>query len=365
MQLSELTVEVRNSSYARVGQITAGDLVGAKFVLRFNNVGTWEVMLRGDSPIAGLLRAGGAGLLVTGPVGIIISGPTTSATLKQTQDDPIGIWSISGVDDTVILNERLAYPTPATADVTAQSSEYDTQSGVASTVIYGYVNRNIGPSAPVARKITSLTLTADTAIGSTVGASARFESLGQIVRKLAQIDRLGFEIMQVGSNLVFTVFQPQDLSASIRMDINNNRIQSSDYGYQAPQLTRAIVGGQGDGVARKFVEVTTSNSTAAESTWGRRIEQFVDGRSSNDTAELSDAGTSILNETGQTITALSVTPTDMDSMRYQVDWNLGDTISVVVGSDTVTQVVQEVGISIESDGIRLIATVGYPQALVE
>jgi hypothetical protein len=365
VQVSDLTVEIRDSSFARVGLITAENLVGAKFVLRFNNIGSWSISLRGDDPLAALLRAGGAGIFVTGPNGTIISGPTTAATLKQTQEDPIGVWDISGLDDTVILDERLAYPTPSTADVAAQTSEYDTRSGIASTIIYAFVNANIGPSAPTARKITNLTLTADTGMGSTVAASARFESLGQIVRKLAQIDRLGFDINQVGTNLVFTVYQPQDLSASIRMDINNNRLLSSDYGYTAPQVTRAIVAGQGDGVARTFVEVTTSGSTSAESTWGRRIEQFVDGRSTNNTSELTNAGTSVLNETGQTITALSVTPTDMDSMRYQVDWNLGDTISVVVGSDTVTQVVQEVGISVESDGVRLLATVGYPQALIE
>jgi hypothetical protein len=124
------------------------------------------------------------------------------------------------------------------------------------------------------------------------------------------------------------------------------------------------VAGQGEGIDRTLVEVTTSNSTAAESTWGRRIEQFVDGRSSNDTANLTDAGTSVLNDNGFTISAISVQPTDIDTMRYQIDWNLGDTISVVVGSDTITQIVQEVGISIESDGVRLLATVGYPQALV-
>lgn len=365
MRIDELTVEVRNSSYARVGQITPADLVGAKFILRFNNVGSWEINLRGDSSIAALLRAGGAGILVIGPAGTIISGPTTSATLKQTQDDPIGVWNISGVDDTVILNERLAYPDPFYSDVTAQTNEYDSRGGRNSTVIYGFINRNIGPSAPVARKISNLTLTADTIFGSTVGIDARFESLGQIVRKLAQIDRLGFKIMQVGVNLVFTVFQPQDLSASIRMDIANNRLQSSDYTYSVPTVTRAIVAGQGEGIDRTLIEVTTSNSTAAESTWGRRIEQFIDGRSSNDTANLTDAGTSVLNDGGMTITAIAVQPTDIDTMRYQIDWNLGDTIAVVVGGDTITQIIQEVGISIESDGVRVIATVGYPQALVQ
>ena len=364
MQLSELIVEVRNSSYARVGMITAADIVGAKFILRFNNIGAWNVSLRGDSPIAALLRAAGAGIIVTGPAGTIMSGPTTSATLKQSQDDPVGVWEISGVDDTVILNERLAYPDPANA-ANAQTNEYDSRGGRNSTVIYGFINRNIGPSAPAARKITNLTLTADTIFGSTVGIDARFESLGQIVRKLAQIDRIGFDIVQVGTNLVFTVFQPQDLSASIRMDIANNRLESSEYTYTAPGVTRTIVAGQGEGIDRTLVEVTTSNSTTAESTWGRRIEQFVDGRSSNDTANLTDIGTSVLNENGFTISAISVTPTDMDTMRYQLDWNLGDTIAVVVNSDTITQIVQEVGISIESDGVRIVATVGYPQAIIE
>ena len=365
MQLSELIVEVRNSSYARVGLITAADLVGAKFLLRFNNIGSWNVSLRGDSPIAALLRAGGAGIIVTGPAGTIISGPTTSATLKQSQDDPVGVWEISGVDDTVILNERLAYPDPSHSDVTAQTNEYDSRGGRNSTVIYGFIDQNIGPSAPAARKITNLTLTADTIFGSTVGIDARFESLGQIVRKLAQIDRLGFEIMQVGANLVFTVFQPQDLSASIRMDIANNRLESSEYTYTAPGVTRAIVAGQGEGIDRTLVEVVTSNSTAAESTWGRRIEQFVDGRSSNNAGNLADIGTAVLNENGFTISAISVTPRDIDTMRYQLDWNLGDTVAVVVNSDTIAQIVEEVGISIEADGVRIIATVGYPQAQVE
>lgn len=340
-----------------------GDLVGAKFVLRFNNIGSWEINLRGDHPLADSLRAGGAGIIVTGPNGTIISGPTTAATLKQTQDDPTGVWQISGADDSIILNERLAYPTPSTADVTAQTSETDTRTGVASTVIYSYVSANIGPTAPTVRKIANLTLAADTAIGSTVSFSARYETLGQLIHKLVQVDQLGFDIVQVGSNLRFRVFQPLNLANSVRMDIHNNRLESADYNYTNPTVTRAIMAGQGDGSARTMLEVTTAASLAAESTWSRRIEQFIDSRGSGDTTEMTVEGTSVLNQNGITITALSVQPTDMDTMRYQLDWNLGDTVSVVVGPDTITQIVQEVGISIESDGVRVIATVGFPEAV--
>jgi hypothetical protein len=365
MQVTDLIVEVRDASLNRVAQLTPSDLVGAKFIIRFNALGSWELRLRGDSRIAALLRQAGAGLLVTGPNGVIMSGPTIKANLKQTTEDPIGTWELSGLDDSTILFERLAYPTPSQADVAFQSDEYDVRTGKASTVMYAYVNANIGPGAPTGRKISNLVLTADTAIGSTVSASARFDTLDTILHKLAQTDQFGYKIVQDGTNLRFTVYDPADLSASIRMDIYNNRLITSDYGYTAPQVTRAIVGGSGDGTDRVFQEVTTTDSTASEAAWGRRIEQFIDGRSSNDPTELVTSGVAVLNQTGMTITGLSVAPSEISTMRYQVDWNVGDTVSVVVGSDTVSQIVQEVGISIETDGVRVIATVGFPEAIRE
>ena len=363
MQVTDLIVEVRDKNLNRVAQLMPSELVGAKFFIRFNALGGWEIKLRGDSPNAALLRAAGAGLLVTGPNGIVLSGPTIKANLKQTTDDPIGTWELSGADDATILTERLCYPTPSTADVTLQTSEYDVRTGTASTVMYAYVDANIGPSAPSARKISNLALTSDTGIGSTVSASARFDSLDTILHKLAQTDQIGYKVVQDGTNLRFTVYDPMDLSASIRMDIYNNRLVTSDYGYTAPQVTRAIVGGAGDGSSRTFLEVTTTDSTTSETNWGRRIEQFIDGRSTTDSGELTTTGVGVLNQTGMTITGLSVSPAEISSMRYQVDWNVGDTVSVVVGSDTISQIVQEVGISIESDGVRVIATVGFPEAI--
>jgi hypothetical protein len=359
MHIDQLTVEVRDVSLARVGQLRPQDLVGFTGVLRFNNVGNWKLSLPANHRLVDALRAPGAGLIVTGPDGVILSGPTTGAVRTQSRDDLNGTWEISGTDDSLVMYERLAYPTPTTADVSAQTTAYDSRSGQASTVMLEYVNANIGPDAPAARKITGLTLGADPGVGSTVTGSARFDKLGELLTNLAAKDGLGFDIKQNGAALEFTVFEPVDRSGAIRMDIENNQLTKSSYSYTAPGVTRVIVAGQGEGAARTFVEVAAGDT---ETTWGRRIEQFQDERSTDVLDDLTQAGESILAEKGLTIEAISVSPTDDNTMTYGTDWNLGDMVSVVAGDTTISKIVTEVGILISEDGIRIAATVGDPSA---
>lgn len=358
MQISDLTVEVRNSSLARVGQILPGDLIGFEAALRFNKVGSWKISLRSDHPLVETLRSPGGGLIVTGPTGVLISGPTASATNIKTASDPTGVWEIIGTDDAVILGERLAYPVPTTADLSLQDAAYDTRTGASETVAKAYVNANIGPSAATARKITNLTVDTDLGRGSTVRANARFDKLGELVYGLLTIDGLGFDVKQVGSNLVFEVFQPVDRSSTIRMDVDNLLLTKSEYTYTAPAATRVIVAGQGEGAARVLLERSSTASTTAESLWGRRIEIFKDARNSSESTALQNAGDEILSVGGKTVEGIKVTPSDDQSMRYSVDWGLGDKVTIVVGSSQIVQVVTEVAIVITGDGIKVGATVG-------
>jgi len=359
MRVDDLVVEVRNASLARVGQLLPKDLEGFTAVLRFNASGTWTLTLPTDHVLVDALRAPGAGIIVTGP-SFSFSGPTNEAKRSQSTDDPEGVWTISGLTDDVILGERLAYPTPASADVTAQTSEADVRTGKASTVMIGFVNANLGPSAPAARKLSSVSLAADGALGSTITASARFETLGKLLTRIASLDGLGFTLKQSGSNLVFSVYQPTDRSAYVRMDIDNKLLTKSEYTYTAPGATRAIVAGAGDGIDRTFLEVTTSFSTDSETSWGRRIEVFKDQRSDVDTTALTQAGTEELTTKGKTLEAVSVSPSDDVTMAFGTDWFLGDKVSVVVGSTSIVQIVTEVGFKISEDGVRIGATVGSP-----
>jgi len=360
VRIDDLTVEVRDKTLTRVGRLLGVDLVGAEFVLRHNEVGTWRVNLHASSPMADLLRTPGFGLIVTGPTGVIMSGPTVLTQLNQTEDDPQGTWTIEGVDDSIILADRLAYPTPSSADVTAQTSAYDVREDEAETVVKGYVAANL-VDGPASRKVSRLTVATDEGRGTTVYGRARFDTLQELLLGFAQTGGIGYSIEQVDSNLVFDVYEPVDRSALVRLDIDNGRLSSADYLVEAPAVTRAIVAGAGEQEDRLFYEGTLTQSTNAETLWGRRIERLVDARSMQEVDEFEQESREALIDEGKTRVALTVTPTDNLTMLYGQDWGLGDTITVTVGSTVATAVVYTVALSIQTDGVYLAAEVGKPQ----
>jgi len=359
MIIDDLTVEVRDKSLNRVGQLLGAEVLGAKFIVRHNNVGYWFVKLPASSPLVGSLRTPGFGLVVTGPGGVIISGPTISAELVQTQDDLQGVWFIGGRDDSRVLEERLAYPQPGNADVATQNVSNDVRTGASETVMKAYVDANL-VSGPAVRAVAFLTVAADGGLGATVRGNARFSNLQTLLYDLAQSGGLGYTVAQVGSELVFDVYSPVDRSATIRLDVENGKLSSSKYAYEAPALTRAIVAGAGEAVDRLFIESVTSDSVAAEGTWGRRIESFVDDRGTDDAAQLAQAGFEALVDNGKTRVVMEVNPSDTNTMLYGSDWGLGDTITVVANNVEATAVVYEIGLSVQADGVYLLATVGNP-----
>lgn len=361
MQIDEILVEVRDPFLNRIGQIRPSDLVGATFVVRFNNVGSWSITLPYGHTLGELLRQPGYGIILTGPSGdTILSGPTLSAKLTQDQSDIEGNWEIIGSSDDIYLSERLAYPKPDTADVTAQTDDYDDRSGAAETVIKEFVSANLGADAPLVRQVPGLTIEADGERGELVSAAARFDKIQDLIYYLAQVGGIGYQISQVGTGLEFSVFEPQDRSNTVRMDLANRKLSSAVLSYGTATVTRAIVGGKGEGKNRTFIERSNADSLAAETDWGRRVETFVDARGANNADELNTAGDELLVDNGKTITELSVTPSDDINMVYGVDWFLGDKVTVVTNDIESSAVVTEIGIQIGADGVRIGATVGTP-----
>lgn len=364
MLVTDLVVEVRNAQFERIGQIVPEDLVGATFVSKFNNVGYWEITLPANHYLGDFLRLPGYGIIVTGRNNeVIISGPTISAELQQTQDNIEGNWTITGVSDEILFAERLAYPTPTTADVSEQTTPYDVRNGTIETIVKGYVEANLGPSAPVERRVGNLVVATDLERGPIAHASARFHNLQELIYKLAQVGGLGFKLTQDDLDLVFDVYEPTDRSATIRMDLQNERLSSASYSYGQAKVTRAIVAGSGEAEQRVFIERTNADSLAAENTWGRRIEVFKDRRDTAELEQLETAGDEVLADQGKTIVEMSVTPSDSESMIYNQDWFLGDKVTIVANEIEAVAVVTEVGIQIADDGVRIAATVGTPVGL--
>jgi hypothetical protein len=361
MQVNDLIIEVRNPALERIGQFRPEDLVGATFVLRYNNVGSWQMRLPYGNRLGEFLRLPGYGIIVTGPDDtVIFSGPTISAKLVQTANNLQGDWEIQGASDDIILQERLAYPTPGTDDVQEQTIPYDERSGATESVLKQYVNVNIGPSAPVSRQVNGLVVDTDTGAGAVVTGRARFDQMQEFFYDLAQLGGIGYKIAQSNGDLLFSCYVPTDRSATIRMDMDNQKLSSSQYSYSAAKVTRAIVGGQGEDEWRRFVEVSNDESEDAETVWNRRIEVFKDNRNSRDNDILTQSGQELLVDQGKTIVEMSVTPSDDINMKFAVDWYLGDKITIVVQDIEAKAVVTEIGIAIGADGVRIGATVGAP-----
>lgn len=363
MLVSDLTIEVRDATLTRVGFLLPEDLVGFQAVLRWNNIGTWKCVLPVGHRMGEYLRQPGAGIVVSTDLGTLLSGPTTAVVTKQDTTNPDGTYEITGLDDSVVLKERLAYPTPTTADVTAQVNAYDVRTGVAEDIMKAFVTANIGPTAPAARRVAGLTVETSAGRGSTVTGSGRFQTLQELLSGLADLSGLGYTIEQVGTALQFQVYSPVDRSASVRLDLYNGKLTRTEYAYSQPKATRTIVGGSGDLAARTFIERSTTESATAESAWNRRIEVFTDQRSNTTLADLQQAGDEILTKDGKTIVTVSINPSDDQTMLFGKDWGLGDKVTVVVGETQLTSVVTEVGILIAKDGVRIGATVGEPKSL--
>jgi hypothetical protein len=363
MQVSDLIVEVRDADLVRVGQITKEHLVGFTAVFRHKAVGSWSIELPVNHPISEKLIEPGAGIVVTTEQGTLLSGPVVAVVTNQSTEDPDGTYQITGVDDSVILSERLAYPTPTTDDLEAQTTPYDVRTGIAEAVIKQYVNANLGPAAPVSRRVANLTIAAGTTRGDTVSGSARFDNLQELITGLADVGNLGFNIEQVDGSLVFDVFESVDRSDKVRLDLYNGRLTKSEYAYSRPKTTRVIVGGFGDEEFRLFYEASNAESVSAETVWGRRIETFLDARSGQFVEELQAAADEVLVNDGKTQLSVSISPSDDQTMLFGVDWNLGDKVTVVVGSLELVAVVTEVGLLISEDGVRIGATVGEPRSL--
>ncbi|WZB38627.1 minor tail protein [Microbacterium phage Johnathan] len=364
-ETADFTIEVRDKNFTRVGQI-APEYTDLKFVDVHNGVGSWELKLPAEHPLLATLKTKGAGIIVTehwleGTTHKyrVYSGRMRSAVLSQDGADPRGTWVVNGVDDNVIAAATRVYPDPANL-ATAQTAAYWVQSNNAEWVMKNAVWLNAGTGAIPSRAYLWLTVPGVLNRGSNVKCSSRFDVLGDLLTSLGTAGGLGWEFRQVGAQISFDVYEPQNKTAEVRLDIRNGGLESNTLGFTAPSATEVLVLGQGEGAARTVRAVTSTAAAAEAAAWGLRWEQVKDQRNTDDTAELDQAGQEILTEQGSTVNSLSVVPSDAPGQRLGRDWYRGDKITVVVDGQETTAIVTQVATSITAAGVIRQATVGDP-----
>jgi hypothetical protein len=205
----------------------------------------------------------GGGCTLEDDDGLRFSGPLT-----QLQKNGDGSCVATFASDLIWLWERICYPNPALS-WPAQDADYNTRTGAAETVMLAFIDANAGPGALTARRVSGLTLPATGGRGGTVTVTARFDSVGQLVRDMAEAAGLRVRVLQDGANLEVLIDALQDLSAWARYgtaDAGGPGILSESWEYTAstPNLTRALVAGGGEGTARILRE---RSDAAAEALW--------------------------------------------------------------------------------------------------
>lgn len=324
--MSEIEIRVRDADLNIIG--VCDDWASFVTHLKFQDVSTWELKLDAATPLYEQICTPGAGIEVwreadDGNVSRLLSGPRTKRKLSVTGSSEKLV--VTGVSDTVWLRRRLARPEPFTAAPPYSSSAYYTATGVVSTVLCNLVAANLGATALSFRRVGNL-ITIDPAVGPSVTVNARWQNLLELVKSTAiAAGDLGFTVVQGDAGLEFRVLQSVDRSATAMFSRELGNLEGFEFSDEAPSGNYAVVAGQGEGTARTVVEGGDAVSLAS---WGL-CETFRDRR---DTASGTELAQTISEELAKSAdkTALELEPIETDALRFGVDYNLGDIITVVV-----------------------------------
>lgn len=362
MDLRDLTVEVRDVNLRRLGQIEP-EYLTARLEPAYVAPGKWSLSLPSEHPMAEVLERPGSGIIVTHTdpaIGTLLTGPRTEPDRTASVADPRGTTVFTGTSDTVVLWNRLAYPTPL-SPLSAQTNAYDVVTNLdGETAMRRYVDRNAGAQALTGRRVVSLEAV-NAHRGELVTKSARFDNLGDLLASIAVVSGLGFRVVQVGDHLEFQTLTIRDRRKLIRLDLSNGTLASQNAKTRAPSATAMVVAGQGEGAERTILEKV--NDSAEVQAYGlfSRVEVFKDQRNTDDLLELEQAADEGLAE-GAPSAAITVVPGDDTTMAYPRDWGLGDTITVVVDdTETHSQVTGAVILVNKDVGVRIGASIGDVQ----
>lgn len=268
--------------------------------------------------------------------------------------------TVAVLGDMQHLADRLVWPNP-TSPVPAQTSNYWTYTGLASTALWSLIRAQAGVGTLTFRRVPTLVMGSDPGVGVSRLWSEQFASVLDTLTAWSQVSGadLGVRITTTPDGLRADVLSPPDVSAAVRFSAGLRNVTGWEYEQTPPSVTYAIAAGQGNLAAR--VRVASSSASAADTLWGRRIERYIDQRDEADPTKLQQAAD---DEIAQGIGSVLLTTDVADTpvAVYGKDWDLGSRVTVHVGLPngstvaTLVDLVREVAFEVDSKGREKITT---------
>lgn len=305
--------------------------------------GAWQIEgIPSDHPAAADLEEGG-GIIAFYRGEVLDSGRLESLTEIEEFDPQTSGFvtrkTVGGSLDLAYIEDRRAHPDPYTLDTSIDATKAYT--GPAETALKAVVDDNLGPSAAASRRMADFTIAADTAAGNTVSDEVRFDPMAVLLAGWSVVGGLIPTCKAENGGLVFDVYVPRDLTDDIVFSVARSTASRVVRTLQAPGLNYVWVGGQGEGIARVFVE---GQDAASQVLWGFRREELADRRDTDDLGALAQTRDAELASKAAML-AVEVEPLDTPNQTFLTDYRLGDLVTAVTASGiVVTRQVREVRI---------------------
>lgn len=353
-------VEVRGRDLRSVGPCDVW--TSLKATIRHRRAGGWTLSMPARHPQAALFGQG-AGILVWAPWSDTepwFSGPALELSAVAPSATDSAVLTITGMDDTGQLADRLAMPAPASPMHDQSAAAYWQGSGPAEWVIRKVVDVNAGLSARPERRLCDADPTGKLPVPSACSGShrdvhARFDTLLTLVDSVAAVDNLSVALVHDPASgvLRLLVAPTVDRSAAVRLSQPAGTITTGNISITAPRTTHVLVAGGGEETARVLA---LQGDDALAGTW-RRIESLRDARDTTDPAILAQRGQEALAE-GTATGGAQVQPMEMPGQRFGHDYNLGDLVGVDFSGVSWTEVVTAVTVDVSKDGTTVTPTLG-------
>lgn len=363
-------VLLRNVNKQIVGEL--GEHAEFTCALKKNATGVWTITLPATivNPYTGVkephpalveLKKPGSGVYVDLPGGKVFSGSSETMRRVRSASDPDGVWEITGISDADVLDGEVTYPDPTNDSPGTQAALQYEMTGAAEKVLKDTVNKNVGPAAPVSRRIPGLVVETSANLGGSVTVSTAFQNLGEFCRQVAARGDVLFDVYQQGAGLRLVVWARVDKTASIEFSIENGALEDETLSLSAPAASEVLVLGGALSGKRTVVRRTDPGATSAADAWGRRRVRVVSASGTNGT-ELAQIGDTELQAAGWARESFDVTPSDAVQWVAGVDYWLGTIVSVSKDGATTPAEITEVRFAQTPHGDIVGVTVGDPFA---
>lgn len=371
-------VEVFDRNLKRIGEID--EWISLDFTVRLGQEGSWQILVKDDTPQAALIeKGGGIAIWQDGVPKPLLSGQVDVYQKYWTKVQHTGPGSlyIAGKCHNQLAYSRLAFPDPSLPVTQQYKSPLPFRAWrlnkPVGQIMFEELNRSLGPAALADRRVPGVNLP-PSSVGGPLADTLRFDVIGSKIeewtkpkfRSVAYRFIYNAETQQIDLD----IFKPRDRSKDIRLSPELGNLREYIWTLNAPKITRAIVGCAGEGLERYYYQKVDAES---EAEWGRVIEVFVDRRDiqlkvdkatglpvKSDPAmttedfeaakeAVQEAATTALEE-GVKSGNFQIYPIDTDECLFGRDYFVGDIVTVTADGTEYSDVVREVAISVDNGG---------------